>query len=117
MRKEELSKKTIIQYFLLLLMLSISLSAQSGNSVLSFGLLGEVTTVAVVENQESSILASPQKNTTSKRYRIRISEEQRKIQYELLLLLVAIQLIIYWQHLKLYKKDKTPVVLKVRMNN
>jgi len=110
---EKILKKIVIYLFTI----NISLSVLPGGFTGIYGLFGEMTSVTVVEHQESVIRSKPIKNISIKNGKVIINNEINKALYAWLLRIIIISSIcylLYWLYLNYYA---TPVALKVRMNN
>ncbi len=117
MKKTKLSKRAIFRIFILLFTMTVSVGVLPGGIVQSYGLFGELSSVFVVKNQESGIQAKAVKGISDKRYKTIINKEQQRVQYEWILLAIIIFSVHYLQYWLTFSNYKTPVVLKVRMNN
>lgn len=98
-------------------MIDISFSVIPSGIIQSYGLFGELTSYVAVEKQESSILSKSINSSINKRYKSTPGREQLKLDYEWLLLAIIIILIRYTISGLILSKVKTPVVMRVRMNN
>jgi hypothetical protein len=110
-------KKIIFKVFIILFTINASFCILSGGIIPSYGLFGEATSFYAVETQESGIQSNPIKSNSNKRYKTRINDEQQKVLYEWLVLIITILSILYLQYWFIFSNYITPVVLKVRMNN
>ncbi|WP_029503522.1 hypothetical protein [Lachnoclostridium phytofermentans] len=117
MKRITSSKKFIYRIFILLFMIDISFSVIPSGIIQSYGLFGELTSNVAVEKQERSILSKSIKYSIKKRYKPKPVREQMKLEYEWLLLVIIIILIKYLMSGVILSKVKTPVVMRVRMNN
>lgn len=112
-----LLKKRIYRVLILLLMINFSNSVLPGSFILSYGLYGELVSVSAAENQESAVYPSAAKDKPDRPCKTRAGKELKQLQYTLLLFVIAIRMIRYLQYRTKCGNDKTPVGLKVRMNN
>ena len=110
-------RKMIFKVFLILFAMNVSFCILPGGFLPSYGLFGEITSFYAAENQESNIQSNPAKCNSNKQYKVRINSEQQIVLYKWLVLLIAILFMLYLQHCLIFSKYRTPVVLKVRMNN
>jgi hypothetical protein len=110
MDRNYLIKKKMIRFFLLFFLLNPSVSVPPGCFVLNYGLYGELVSVFTIESQESAVYAKPAKVKPAKRYET-IAERQLKRQQYMPLMRC------YFQKRILVTSYRTPVRLKVRMNN
>ncbi len=112
-----LIKKKILRFFFLFFILNLSVSVPSGCFVLSYGLYGEPVSVFTVENKESAVYAKKAKVKPAKRYETIVEWQLKRQQYILLLLMAALRMYCYFQNRIQITYYRTPVRLKVRMNN
>ena len=117
MDRNYLIKKKMIRFFLLFFIFNLSVSVPPGCFVLSYGLYGELVSVFTIENQESAVYAKAAKIKPVKRYETIVERQLKRQQYILLLLMAALLMCCYFQNRKQVTNYRTPVRLKVRMNN
>ena len=117
MDRNYLIKKKMIRFFLLFFILNISVGVPPGSFVLSYGLYGELVSVFTIESQESAVYAKPAKVKPAKRYETIVERQLKRQQYILLLLIAALLIRCYFQNRIQVTSYRTPVCLKVRMNN
>lgn len=117
MKRAMTLKKLILNAFLILFTINVSFCILPGGIIPSYGLLGEVTSFFAVESQENGIQSNPIRSGSNKQYKERINNEQQKVLYEWLVLIITILSMLYLQYWLIFSNYITPVVLKVRMNN
>jgi hypothetical protein len=109
--------KIIFKIYIILFSINISFCILPGGILPSYGLFGELTSFYAVEYQESGIQSNPIKNISNKQYKARINNEQQKVLYEWLVLIITLLSMLYLLYWLIFSNYITPVVLKVRMNN
>lgn len=117
MKRAILLKKIVFKVLIILFTINVSFCILPGEIIPSYGLFGEVTSFFAVENQESGIQSNPIKSISNKRYKALINNEQQKVLYEWLVLIITILSMLYLLYWLIFSNYITPVVLKVRMNN
>lgn len=97
-------------------MFQVSISVLPGGLVQSYGFFGELSAVVVEDNQSSGIVDKI-KSKLNISTKPEIKNKVKRIHFLWLLILIVSISICYLTHLLNFLNFKTPVIMKVRMNN